>query len=244
MPQAPTGRPVRTISEPVLRVLQRIRPFDDASRRALSAFGENFDPTEIRSIAVRRFGDPEIVSSGVQYCFRLQDGDRVEIRGPADCSSCVRVDLETGVVRKMQLDVDPWGCMARDADWLDRIHSGIAPQLLGRVSDWFEVTYEGERVNIYNLPVDWREQAEFVLRQLVAANCAHNDIHAGNIVVADGRIRLIDFGWATGIDEPIPAHWPEHMGHHHRIDVHQFDDRHALFKTLGDIERLANSAPA
>lgn len=239
MPDAIPPRPVRTLPPQMLDALRVMQPFDQASLNALRAFGENFDPETLTEIAVRPEGGFDVDSLGCRYQFQRPDGVQVEICRVGVPDSAVRINLNLGRVTKSRPKGDMWDIVEREVHWLSRMSPTVAPRLLRRPAGAVELSYEGEMVNQYNLPLDWREQAETILQGLKDANCAHNDIHVPNLMVANGRIKLIDYGWATEIGEPIPDIWPEAIGQHHRLGVHQFDDRHAIFTALGIIERLA-----
>lgn len=239
MPDVSVRRPVRTFPPQLLDVLRMMRPFDQASLSALRAFGENFDPDLLTEVSVRPEAGFDLHSVGCRYHFQGPDGLQVEFCRRGAPHSVIRANLGVGRLSKNLPDGDPWNTLERETYWLPRLPPTVAPRLLARAGSGIELTYEGEMVNPYNLPLDWREQAEAILTALASAGCAHNDIQVTNLVVAGGRLKLIDFGWATRIGERIPSHWPEILGMHHRLGVHHFDDRHALFAALGIIERLA-----
>ena len=141
----------------------------------------------------------------------------------------VFVDLDRAVVHKRITGLMSFGVVEREARWLTRLSdSGCTPTLIRHGGDEVVLGYLGEPLRHHNLPPDWMDQAETILGTLRAASCAHNDIKCDNLVVADGRLSLIDFGWATVIGEPIPGNWPRGLGRQHRLDVHRFDDRHAI----------------
>ena len=64
--------------------------------------------------------------------------------------------------------------------------------------------YSGERINKYNLPCDWEKQRDFIMFTLKNYNCRHNDIKPEEILVYNGKIKLIDFGWAHEFNEKNP----------------------------------------
>lgn len=54
----------------------------------------------------------------------------------------------------------------------------------------------GEPLTKDNLPSDWRDQLRIILNDLARNGVEHRDIKLDNLMVMDGIIRLIDFGWA------------------------------------------------
>lgn len=142
----------------------------------------------------------------------------------------ILVDTDSAQVHKQVDAFAELGIVAREAKWFERLAgSGRTPQML-RLSERVLVSrYLGEPLRHHNLPEDWRDQAEDILRCLADAGCSHNDIKCDNLVVAGDRMSLIDFGWATVEGEAIPPDWPEQLGRQHRLGIHRFDDRHAIF---------------
>ena len=152
--------------------------------------------------------------------------------------SQVNLNLNSGLVTKTVGRFSEFGILEREVSWLKRLaKSGIVPKLVSSTDTNLCLTYVGEPVRRHNLPPDWREQAETVLTALAEAACRHNDIKCDNLTVLDGRLYLLDFGWATVQGDPIPSEWPEGIGRQHRLGVHQFDDRHAIFSALESAER-------
>ena len=72
--------------------------------------------------------------------------------------------------------------------------------------------YVGEKVNKRNLPDNWEQQRDFIICQLKTHNCRHNDIKPDELIVHDGKIKLIDFGWAHELNKKNPDSWPTCLG--------------------------------
>lgn len=154
--------------------------------------------------------------------------------------SHVVIDLNALVVSKTIGRFEEFGILDREAYWLRGLGtSGVTPILLSGKAPTLRVRYVGEPVPRYNLPADWQGQAETILAALSAVGCWHNDIKCDNLTVLDGKLHLLDFGWATSEGEAIPADWPQGIGRQHRLGIHQFDDRHAIFAALDSAERDA-----
>lgn len=161
---------------------------------------------------------------------------RVHFDQPA--ISDVTIDLNRDEVTKRIGRYGEHGILKRERDWLERLRqSGAVPALIRASADCIITSYVGEPVRRYNLPGDWHDQAERLLAALASARCSHNDIKCDNLAVRDGRLYLLDFGWATETGTAIPAQWPQGIGRQHRLGIHSFDDRHAIFAALASAER-------
>jgi hypothetical protein len=123
----------------------------------------------------------------------------------------------------------------REIFWLKQFSdSAYFPHFISSDTNKKEIrmTYCGEPITNKNCPADWEKQANNILNELQRYRCSHNDIKTIEVLVHNGILKLVDFGWATYIGEPIPKDWPINLGIEHRLDVHKFDDRFALFESL------------
>lgn len=66
------------------------------------------------------------------------------------------------------------------------------------------LNYCGELLNENNIPPNWKFQLENINKALNKNNIFHNDIWYGNLLVKDGVIHLIDFGWSTHYYQNYP----------------------------------------
>jgi hypothetical protein len=94
--------------------------------------------------------------------------------------------------------------------------------------------YVGEKINKYNIPVDWEKQRDEIISILEKHNCRHNDIKPDEIIVYDGKIKLIDFGWANELNKPNPNNWPEGLGCKFRCNKEnsKFNDKCSFDKSI------------
>ena len=133
-------------------------------------------------------------------------GERYDIHFDQAAIAHVTIDLNWMVVEKrigLFAQHDIW---AREVHWLRRLQgSGIVPDLRDYSPNFIRMSYVGEPVRQYNLPKNWPEQAERILRLLRDCSCSHNDIKCDNLTVLDGRLHLVDFGWAIEAGEAIPS---------------------------------------
>ena len=126
--------------------------------------------------------------------------------------------------------------VGREIAWLrkledfDRVPTIVEelPMLTG-----FIMTYMGERLTKENIPKDWFDQRDYLLDTLHNKyGVQHNDIKPTDILVKDGKLNLIDFGWSSPFGEPIPDNWPKGLGDVFRIPGGGFDDHHAFSTSI------------
>jgi len=127
-----------------------------------------------------------------------------------------------------------------EARWLEKIAAhdsrGHFPRLkrLNVRRRWLEMTWCGEHITAATVPHDWREQCREILKSLRSAQCSHRDIRPGNLLVSNGVIKLIDFGWScpAGSEDKSP-HDPG-LGEKWRIGG-KFDDALSLEASMMSI---------
>ena len=221
-------------------MLRQFPPANAAEARSFAAFGQNFDPHGFSSLSIVDEEEVDGTTIGLRTWLRHPSGRVLELVSTAVVTNTIRVDLNASRVTKTCVYYP--ALAEREAAWLQKLNGLAVPRVVAVEAATIVTSYEGEPVNIYNLPGDWREQAEQILARLQAVGCCHNDLKAANIVVADGRLKLIDFAWATQVGEPIPEDWPIDLGFEHFIAPHEFDDRKAIFEALGEVETAALAA--
>lgn len=69
----------------------------------------------------------------------------------------------------------------------------------------------GNRLSSLSDAANPREDASRLLEALKSVGVRHNDISPANLRVKDGRLYLIDFGWAT-TDNSVPSELPKNVG--------------------------------
>jgi hypothetical protein len=239
-------RPKRVVARDVFEVIKPIaHPDYVRDRPFLRQYFAGFEPSLVaraNRVAPDQF---DTTSKGRCTTYVDEAGNGYEIVTTQWMESVVRVDLNTGIVTKtIGTSYAHFGIWEREIAWLDKLrHTGIAPELIEVTPDLIATRYAGEPVSEYTLPFDWREQADHLLEVLAIHDCRHNDIAAANIVVADGKLRLIDFAWASPFGLPVPAHWPEDLGRH-RMGKHDLDDRRELYAALSEKEEISRALAA
>ena len=131
-----------------------------------------------------------------------------------DKSSCVTVCIQK-IVKPDYLEAFGMDCFKNELYWLKRLkETGAVPKILSsnEKTKTIVTEYVGEPVTRRTLPADWQEQRDKILRILLEHNCRHNDIKPSEILVLNGKLKLIDFGWASTASEPNPKYYPSQLG--------------------------------
>jgi tRNA A-37 threonylcarbamoyl transferase component Bud32 len=106
------------------------------------------------------------------------------------------------------------------------------PQLIEEMENSIIMTHCGEKLTYKNMPHDYKWQVEEIVRILRIANVVHRDIRPDNLMVRDGLIQLIDFGWATTFEDKenlrivVGGKWKCSKG---------YEDRYSLIRSIGTI---------
>jgi RIO-like serine/threonine protein kinase len=154
------------------------------------------------------------------------------------------IDKQNGVVEKY-FNVGKWGSVCkkyypniinREVFWLEKLESfDRTPKLISHDMgiELVVMEYVGEPLTKQNIPNDYETQVTYILDGLKQFECSHNDIKPTELLVLDGKINIIDFGWSTKIGEPIPKHWPKALGKtKFRYATHNFDNEYSLRKSI------------
>jgi SAM-dependent methyltransferase len=88
------------------------------------------------------------------------------------------------------------------------------PYVLASDDRAVHMTFAGEKLTRANLPPDAEQQGRALVEAMKRRGIRHNDIHRENILVLNGRLHLIDFAWACGVDEPA-GFLPREIGVHY-----------------------------
>lgn len=92
----------------------------------------------------------------------------------------------------------------------------------------------GEMLTIDNLPKDWKEQLVQIIFELKEYNVEHRDIKPDNLMIKDGIIKLIDFGWARFNTDQLDTP-PACLGYPYRPSD-RIDDNYSMRKIIKEFE--------
>lgn len=129
-------------------------------------------------------------------------------------TSIVIVNRQAGLVTKTFSDprYEAFGLVEREVRWLTKLLPfDRVPKLVNHSDEHIVMTYVGSRLSKKNLPEDWEIQVKHLAEGLKKHRCSHNDVKVDEMMVLDGKIHLIDFGWATEIGKPMPDTWPSNL---------------------------------
>lgn len=111
------------------------------------------------------------------------------------------------------------------------------PKPLYRGGRLIEMEFKGKHLKKDSLPEDYEQQKEEILEGLSAIGKVHRDITPSNLVIHDGVIILIDFGWASLVeDKDNPPKEAVGLGVHFK-DPSGYNDRYSFDKSLEAIKQ-------
>jgi len=144
------------------------------------------------------------------------------------------IENKEGSVVKTQTSFMGYDLINNEKRILSNISSIHFPKVLSATDGTIEIEHCGEILTENNLPNDWKEQLVQVLIDLRANNVIHRDIKPDNLMVKDGVVKLIDFGWARLVDDP-EDNPPACLGYPYKPS-HGFDDNYSIRRIMKEIE--------
>jgi len=143
------------------------------------------------------WNEPDDPSVG-SYNSYLQGGTSIVVKGD-------------GKVLKIQTNYKDYSLTENEARVLELCSGKHVPTLLRRAEEGIEIEDCGDHLTVDNLPEDWKQQLIQILGDLKSFGVNHNDIKQDNLMIKDGVIKLIDFGWSSLEGEDI-SHFPDCLG--------------------------------
>lgn len=121
---------------------------------------------------------------------------------------------------------------------LQKLSGRHFPALVSEANGEIEIEHCGSPISTENLPDDWKEQLVEIIRDLKESEVVHRDIRIENLMVKDGIIKLIDFGWACKFGTESNDNPPELLGFPNKSPW-GFDDAFSMGKVIKQIESKA-----
>lgn len=140
---------------------------------------------------------------------------------------------ENSVVKKQTAYKD-YDLLKNEARLLNECQSIHFPRIIAQSDDTIEIEDCGELLTVNNIPDDWKQQLISILLELKAHNVQHRDIKPDNLMVKNGIIKLIDWGWAR-LNDDLPDDPPACLGYPYRASWGS-DDNFAMRKIIKEIE--------
>lgn len=140
-----------------------------------------------------------------------------------------------GVVTKKQDSFMSYSLIDNEERILSKVSSIHFPKVISRVDGELSIEDCGEPLTEDNLPKDWKEQLIKIIFDLKTNNLQHRDIKPDNLMIKDGTIKLIDFGWSKFEDEDDKISPPACLGYPFRPSW-GWDDNFSMRQIIKQIE--------
>lgn len=143
------------------------------------------------------------------------------------------VSKEGGFVIKKQTGWKGYKLEENEKNILSKIKSRHFPSV-EESEEGLKIEDCGSRLKLKNLPEDWRDQLKFIIQELKHFGIIHRDIKPDNLMVKDGFIKLIDFGWAR-FEKDKEDSPPSCLGYPYKPS-YGFDDNFSMKKIIKEFE--------
>lgn len=147
------------------------------------------------------------------------------------------VSKEDGKIIKKQTGFMKYGLIDNEKRILEKtmVRDGlpfIHFPLISLSSEEGQIVMEdcGDIISTENLPANWKEQLVEIIMDLRECGIEHRDIKPENLLVKNGLIKLIDFGWARLIDDE-PDEPPSCLGYPYK-PTDGWDDNFSMRKII------------
>lgn len=142
------------------------------------------------------------------------------------------VSREDGKIFKKQVGWTGYNLQDNEYRILSKLDSKHFPKVIAKTDEGLEIEDCGEVLK--ELPDNWKEQLVYILQDLKKFNVEHRDIKPDNLMIKDGVIKLIDFGWARFKDDPEDTP-PSCLGYPYKPSW-GWDDNFSMKKIIKEFE--------
>lgn len=146
---------------------------------------------------------------------------------------------EGNKIVKRQINYHDFDLIENEARILKKLDSIHFPKFYSFDQKEGTITLEscGEKLTPNNIPPNWEEQLDAILKDLAKNRVIHRDIRPDNLMVKDGVIKLIDFGWAMNNerDDIADTSCPDCLGMDYKPSW-GFDDFWSMRKIKKEID--------
>lgn len=149
------------------------------------------------------------------------------------------VDKKNGEVIKTQIGYMEYPLISNEVRILKLLESAHFPKVIQFYGNTIHLEDCGEALSQTNLPNDWQEQCLEIVSELSKHSVIHRDIRIDNLLVKDGIIKLIDFGWAIKVGEEDNP--PSCLGFPNKPST-GFNDAYSMQRVIKQIEYMREEA--
>lgn len=145
------------------------------------------------------------------------------------------VHKDGGRIKKKQVSYTEYKLIENEYRILTDLDSPHFPKAYSLDTDNREIELEDCGVPLMeSLPDDWKFQLAEIARILKESGVTHRDVKLDNLMVKDGVIKLIDFGWAIKVGEAEEKEAPSCLGFPNKPSW-GFDDIYSINRVIKQI---------
>ena len=144
------------------------------------------------------------------------------------------VKKKDGRIVKTQVGYRSYPLIRNEYEILAKCYSDHFPQVFECSGDTLTMEDCGVPI-LENVPDNWKFQLDEIILHLKEYGVIHRDIKIDNLMVKDGVIKLIDFGWAKFVEEEDAKEVPSCLGFPNKPS-YGFDDNFSMRSVKKQIE--------